>query len=878
MTTYAALANRQEHKGWFYIKIAGIPYVYGSVRSLTIAGYTYKGLLKKDSIKETADKWQLKTGSGSGGSLSLTLINADDHFNALLATDLASMHSTRLTADMAYSDSAGETIHVEDTTGFAAAGTIYVGLETVTYTGTTATTFTGCQRAALGSWGSRHKIVGAAKPESDLNPVVTDQPVDWTGRWLELYHGFTDEHAHASDAKLVWRGVLQEPQWGEGCLTVEWKALSLLTLFQRNVCGESIETSVPYATGDAWDYYGDTGVKDWYAFYFFDEDVLVSATYLDPITSDPQVAVATIPAGVYSDVDDILGCSFFRGLGTPLNLAADVRYVADGMRARIMNNAEIGGTGVDIIQLSLPPGVAEALGFPGYTLFNLNYATDIEAEDAPALSYQSAKTRKIYVSGLSTIGTPTLPNGFNNCYAIETDLGDGPIWEVVRVMGTGTDGPGDPAPGKSYIEVGQRGRGFDQYAGKGRAIFSVPDMGLPKIRRCVFMKNVNYLTALRYFMCSTDGSGYNGDYDVLPEGVGAAIPSDFLYATDWQRGAELGELRNYLFADPASLWELLSAECALLGLQLYLADGQIGVRRIGVIAASESVKDFNEGHLQGLAPRIVRDAGMQIGSLLWSCNYNGARDEFGVEDVNFQSAKAVSFQRPASEVAVQHRGYWSNDGDLTDVLRVTQDLFARFELPPCCLELFIPHHFCWAVDIGETIRLTHSRLVSPYSAVRGVTNLALYVYSIERNWSKLFDRLLCLVPRLSSPTGAIAPSAKVKSYTAHVGSDDEVELYADTFSVNDLTYFRETGLKVKILREADESVTYEGVSAGLSGSSILLPNPCLLSDGNPPADGDIVRYCDRADVALTTSQLLFTAVADYTTELLAGTDAAFLYG
>jgi hypothetical protein len=877
MATFAALADRAEHQAYFRLRIAGIPYQYTTIKGLSVSGYTCFAYLQRNSIAEKPDVWQVKQGKGSGGSLSFCLVNADDHFNGLLATDLASMHQTRLTADMAYSDSAGETIHVESTTGFAGAGTLYIGLETCTYTGTTATTFTGVQRAAFGSWGQRHEIVGASEPESYRNPVVTDQPVEWTGRWVSLYQGLLDEHGHgpSDGAQLVWRGILQEPQWGEGGLTVTWQALSLLTLLDREICSEPIETYTPY-TGDVVDYYGDNGVKDWFAFYYLDKAVEVSIQYLAAGASDPVTITSTIPAGVYSDVDEIIGCKAIRddhGFGVYGKVITDT----DGQRVKVWNHAEDTGADCYIQRWTLPQGIAEALGFPGYILMDLAHGAEVVGEEPPSLSYHSATTRKIYVDSITSIDVPTLCNGFNNCCVIETDLGDGPIWEVVRVTGTGTDGPGDPAPGQDYITTGNRGRGFDQYAGVGRPIWSVPDVGRPKVKRCIYMKNVNYITALLRLMLSTDGTGYNGTYDALPAGLGAAIPAAFLRAADWARSAETGQLRNLLIATPLKIWDLLSEECRLLGLQVYVTGGAIGIRRIGEIAPSESVRTYGAGHLKGLAPRIIRDAGQQIGSVLWSCNYLGATDEWGIEEVSFKSSRAISFQRPASEISIGHHGYWSSDGTLADVDRTLTDLFARFDLPPCTLELIVPYQYAWDVAVGDTITLTHDRLVSPYSSVRGVSGLRVYVMAAEHNWKNYTVRLLCWVPRLAATSAAIAPSARVKSFTAHPGGYDEVELYTDIYSANDLTYFRESGIKLKILQAGDESVTYEGVSAGLSGASLLFSNPVVIGGGDPVA-GDIVRYVDYADAALAASQLLFAAISDYTTELIAGAKSAYIYG
>ena len=60
---------------------------------------------------------------------------------------------TKLTSDITDADT---TINVEDASGFPSSGKIRVGDEIITYTGTTATSFTGCSRGTYGSFASAH--------------------------------------------------------------------------------------------------------------------------------------------------------------------------------------------------------------------------------------------------------------------------------------------------------------------------------------------------------------------------------------------------------------------------------------------------------------------------------------------------------------------------------------------------------------------------------------------------------------------------------------------------------------------------------------------------------------------------------------------------
>lgn len=100
----------------------------------------------------TTKKFLAQTGTGS--------VSAAPAWNTLSPSDINTQYgafffdfSTTLTADISNSVT---TIPVTTTTGFSTAGAIFVGAELVTYTGKTATSFTGCTRGAAGSQAAAH--------------------------------------------------------------------------------------------------------------------------------------------------------------------------------------------------------------------------------------------------------------------------------------------------------------------------------------------------------------------------------------------------------------------------------------------------------------------------------------------------------------------------------------------------------------------------------------------------------------------------------------------------------------------------------------------------------------------------------------------------
>ena len=106
-----------------------------------------------------------------------------------------SAKATFITADVAPSDAV---LSVISTAAFPSAGTLYLGRETITYLGTTATTFTGCSRGQYGSTAQRHFAATTILQALGAPPVL-DAPAEVVGRlasvWMLRVSGTTLTHA-----------------------------------------------------------------------------------------------------------------------------------------------------------------------------------------------------------------------------------------------------------------------------------------------------------------------------------------------------------------------------------------------------------------------------------------------------------------------------------------------------------------------------------------------------------------------------------------------------------------------------------------------------------------------------------------------------------
>lgn len=112
------------------------------------------------------------------------------------------------------------TIAVADTSAFASSGAIYIGTERITYTGKTATTFTGCTRGTLHPFGTsttanqvgREHILADVAYDVSVAPKVTDAPRIWTGKYVGIWvHRIVGEVLDTqAEAHLAFAGILKE--------------------------------------------------------------------------------------------------------------------------------------------------------------------------------------------------------------------------------------------------------------------------------------------------------------------------------------------------------------------------------------------------------------------------------------------------------------------------------------------------------------------------------------------------------------------------------------------------------------------------------------------------------------------------------------------
>ena len=216
--------------GWnvnYWLTISGIDCVFSEASVTGTPPDGFASMLKSLVIDHSAEVGQSvdrDTGMGQGLPLTFSLLSAPALAAIMQTPTMTTVLTQNCVAGTPYTGTG--TLHVQDTSAFPSSGTLYVGLETFTYTGKTSITFTGCSNALHGSLASSH-FYGTA------GGTVTNRPRVWRGREVRLYaapvspDGTTTGSALADESQEVWRGFIDQGPYRDGSDRFTVEALSM---------------------------------------------------------------------------------------------------------------------------------------------------------------------------------------------------------------------------------------------------------------------------------------------------------------------------------------------------------------------------------------------------------------------------------------------------------------------------------------------------------------------------------------------------------------------------------------------------------------------------------------------------------------------------
>lgn len=235
----------------YWVTIGGLPVVFAErALGLTLPGdYTIEdgSLVIDDSAEVGVEHIDRERGIGVGLDFTAKLLDTATVRDWLRRWS----KSATLTANLAVG---ATTIDVDSTSGWPSSGALYIGLEAITYSGVTATSFTGCTRAMYGSLATAYKV-------GTTGQIVTDRPRFWRGRDVTLWASMASPSGHvcgatyATEAVQVWRGkVTSGPDRAPDGFVIGCQSIDRIldVPLAGKVAGKVLSTSEKYLVKPSW--------------------------------------------------------------------------------------------------------------------------------------------------------------------------------------------------------------------------------------------------------------------------------------------------------------------------------------------------------------------------------------------------------------------------------------------------------------------------------------------------------------------------------------------------------------------------------------------------------------------------------------------------
>lgn len=868
----------------FTITVSGIPtsFTTSAAAPASVGGITYtpSKTLDMKSIKLTKDKWNLRAGTGTPGTLRARLVDTDGALGTLFATDLLTAQQTPLMHSLPVSGGTGEAVQVYDHAAFGASGLLYIGLETVSFDGKVNAGgavpydyFDDVARALYGSPGYAHVVYSVEDPGYQSNPIVSDHPYLWAGRFLTLTeYTYYPDTASVSTARTIWRGYLREvTQESDG--TFSFLAVSLLDVLTRKIGrtqgqAEASTVAVDPATWVEVDQTDPYMLDD--IFYYADPNVENNWMGIKLHWSDGTVDTLPFHMGVSLTLEQLTVNARAATYGFFFCLDFD----SGDPRVRAVNTST-GGHSVQMEFMEVTQ--ARALGFDS-TVYQIDHpggTNYVDAERTLSRTFHSARTGRIYIQNSSIV----LPTGISADSPMMSDTveihctnSDGETREIVRVESIGTDVYG------TYLELKSRaGVGID--VGGGPVSFALwtdePDKPI-SIKQCLAAEQINGGMLLMYLLCSFDGSGYNGDWDLAPQGWGAELPSAFVAEEHFIYGGAAIDAQRWALDEEMALSDIAKAILQAAGLGLTCDQGRLKCFEVGICDVASATAITDAAGLV-LLPQVGQNADLVVNAIKPSYAWSYRKQEYLRKSDTITDIRAASWQTGWQTMTLEHRGLWRGTDEESKILLedIGADLFNRFGVACHTITFEMQEWAFPGMSAGASILLTMAGAYNPGTGARGVSGLACAVLEVEADPVKGTYKVTVILVRQSRAVGPWAPALKVASWNAGNGNlTVEANEYSYPLSL-DYSFFSVNDVIV-IYRESDESITIQRTITAVWVSGITITAGTLLSDGNPPAAGDRVRFDDWSNV-VARQKTAGAFIADESDKLLEATDPPFFW-
>jgi hypothetical protein len=702
-----------------------------------------------------------------GGRCSLRVTPDSDDTFGIDTHRMAAGFETELTETL---DHDATTVKVKSTADFDSSGTVYIGTEAISYTGKTATAFTGCTRgkysphAAYGSetsrFGAYHRV-GKDAQSVDLAPIVSSQPRGWIGKrvavWMvRVVGGVLDTVA---ESQLVYSGRIVE---------IRDDANSFATCVDlRHVLDECKDTTVGR---EIWSAKIPAGIYMQPGWFFRMKDRTSGANAYSVAGSLEVVAGASdydeIEPGMYSveQIHSILE-TWWNGARTDgdLNGTYSIRIdtISGGdYRTKIYSIIPgVANANVDW-RFEMPSPVADLFGYTNFVRTGngqANEEMDHEVAEGPPLratflngSVASGPTfnwnrltvydeRGLFLDNLNFMPFPIVISDPTAGTGTTLEWGLFLINETTLVWGARSD---DDIGHVYPASVGYGGANTDikQFQ---KVAWSPDAPDFISIRQIPYLEST-CKTVLNTLFYSTGTEGYNSSsYDGLPYGFGLGLPGGILGAqfeasTNNLPGSD--DKLTVVIDKPMTLAELLGGDLMLRRVfPLWRDQGLVfgSWRTPTSDAASLTLSESNKAEPSGSegtqrsALTITDEWQRPVVKILYARNFNELGSESYASVITLEDKTAVDDAGGIAQPAtVKARNASSDVSQLVSNFLATMPMFSR---PTIRVARSIDSRFWEEIAVGDVVLWDDDFSRDPTTGRRGISGRAALV--VKHRWS-----------------------------------------------------------------------------------------------------------------------------------------------
>ena len=783
-----------------------------------------------------AQKIELYTPEIDAEDPSFTVFDPDGTIAGLVLREGSDHAATTYLTSTLAAGNATTTAQVKSTTDFDSSGTIYVGHEKITYTGKTATSFTGCTRAVNSifttndgdAFAQAHLVQAGTTDAPAYGPAVTTHPRTWYGRFCAVYLHVFDPVAGTwtapDQSRRVWVGRIKNySDNGDGSLTF--------------TCEDAKHLTKKATMGQQWSARANAGLPIGYA----SDSILLGNSATTEYLLTEELSTLTGTTATHEQIAEAINDQFdtwaaaaalHTGDSFVLELVADVTGGPPKYRLSA-NTAGTPVTGSDNVVVWLNKYVWEWLGFTGPKIegtlasgdtvaAGLLKKTDpwgtyhaLDADSPPAIYWSEGLFQGAEIGVSQEAGTWINQPAGSIPLAEGTVLIGDAIYAVSYTTGTITIQARLDRTTGQFVNASEWLGGVATTTGYVR---------LGDASEAPVVKQVWYEgdadgslagDAVLKLMLSSGTAAYNhADYDTYTgDGFGLGIPASLVDADSF---AILNDVRVRLYLpEPKPLYDFLEPILAVAGCHLvWRSTGATAQPKLTIVRPSSetayqatwALTEDNKADGEPGRTRVTRSPDGLINrfELYYGDGVSSVTNKIIVENVASQSdfgrKRTVKIEAP-------------NVVNAAEVFPVTIAPAVAYFSRPLAVASRSINHTLTRMAPGDSASLVDNYVVNPLSGIRGDGTIYCWVLATSFDLATLRGScdVVFLPEKDPSRTAPWAPSARVDEAASGAGYDAGTKTltlktneFTNSGEDSDTTYFA-TGDKVHVYALDDAS-------------------------------------------------------------------------